>query len=50
MHSICPIERDDSVTVPESDSFVLAGLILFGGRWKAPMARALGVTRGIHPA
>jgi hypothetical protein len=45
MNAIFPIKRDDSVTVPESDPFVIAGLILFGARWKVPMARALGVAR-----
>lgn len=45
MNVLLPIKRDDCVTVQESDSFVITGLILFGARWKAPMARALGVSR-----
>ena len=45
MDAIATEHRDPSVTVPESDSFVRASLVLFGARWKAPMARALGVTR-----
>ncbi|WP_400768723.1 hypothetical protein [Methylosinus sporium] len=45
MDAIATKYRDLCITVPESDSFVRAGLVLFGARWKAPMARALGVTR-----
>jgi hypothetical protein len=45
LNVISPIDRDHSVTVEKTDSFVRAGLVLFGARWKAPMARALGVTR-----
>jgi hypothetical protein len=45
MHEIAPAGREYSITLPESDPFILAGLVLFGARWKAPMARALGVTR-----
>ncbi|WP_036291798.1 hypothetical protein [Methylosinus sp. PW1] len=32
-------------SAPEAATFVRAGPVLFGARWKAPMARALGVTR-----
>jgi len=37
--------RDHSITLSETDPFTLAGLVLFGPRWKAPLARALGVSR-----
>ena len=29
----------------KSDPFVLSALVMFGARWKAPLARALGVSR-----
>jgi hypothetical protein len=38
-------DRDHSITVSEADRFTIAGLTLFGARWKAPLARALGVSR-----
>ena len=39
------IERDDSVTLSESARLTMAGLVLYGPRWKAPLARTLGVSR-----
>ena len=45
MAEIGLIERDHSVTPAQTDSFILAGLVLFGARWKAPLARTLGVSR-----
>jgi transcriptional regulator with XRE-family HTH domain len=29
----------------DAESFAMAGLVLFGARWKAPLARKLGVSR-----
>lgn len=37
--------RDDSITQSIPDPFVISGLLLFGPRWKAPLARTLGVSR-----
>ncbi|BBU60395.1 hypothetical protein MSC49_03300 [Methylosinus sp. C49] len=45
MDAIAERDRDPCITVQKSDPFVRAGLVLFGARWKAPMARSLGVTR-----
>jgi hypothetical protein len=39
-----PQGRDDSITLA-ADRFILSGLILFGARWKAPLAHTLGVSR-----
>ena len=38
-------ERDHSVTLVKPDRLTLAGLVLYGPRWKAPLARTLGVSR-----
>ena len=38
-------DRDHSITLSEADHFTKTGLILFGARWKAPLARTLGVSR-----
>jgi hypothetical protein len=38
-------DRDHSITLSEADHFSKTGLILFGARWKAPLARILGVSR-----
>jgi hypothetical protein len=40
-----PLDRDYSVTLSEADRFAMTGLVLFGARWKAPLARTLGVSR-----
>jgi hypothetical protein len=40
-----PANRDNSITVSEADCFTMTGLVLFGARWKAPLARTLGVSR-----
>jgi hypothetical protein len=37
--------RDDGITLQKTALFTNAGLVLFGPRWKAPLARALGVSR-----
>src|SRR3954452_22052832 len=39
------VNRDNSITVSEVDRFAIAGFTLFGARWKAPLARKLGVSR-----
>jgi hypothetical protein len=39
------IHQLDPVPVTEADRFTTAGLVLFGPRWKAPLARTLGVSR-----
>jgi hypothetical protein len=39
------IHRLDPVPVTEAECFGMSGLVLFGARWKAPLARALGVSR-----
>jgi hypothetical protein len=33
------------ITLSSSERFIVSGLVLFGPRWKAPLARTLGVTR-----
>jgi hypothetical protein len=38
-------DRDDSITLQNAGRFTMAGLVLFGPQWKAPLARALGVSR-----
>lgn len=40
-----PLDRDHSVTASEAERFTMTSLILFGARWKAPLARTLGVSR-----
>jgi hypothetical protein len=40
-----PLDRDDSITLPEASRFAMTGLVLYGARWKAPLARTLGVSR-----
>lgn len=38
-------DRDHSITLSAADPFIISGLTLFGARWKAPLARTLGVSR-----
>src|SRR4051812_15570921 len=38
-------EYRNSTSLSAGDSFTMAGLVLFGPRWKAPLARKLGVSR-----
>ena len=45
MPEIAALNRDHSITVSEIDRFTIAGLTLFGARWKAALARTLGVSR-----
>src|SRR5271168_2142273 len=45
MPETAPRHRDDCITLSEADPFTLTGLVLFGARWKAPLARTLGVSR-----
>ena len=40
-----PQGRDDSITLAAADPFIISALTLFGARWKAPLARTLGVSR-----
>jgi hypothetical protein len=40
-----PLDRDDSITLSEASRFAMTGLVLYGARWKAPLARTLGVSR-----
>src|ERR1700730_4053384 len=37
--------RPDAGALGEVGRFTTAGLVLFGARWKAPLARTLGVSR-----
>jgi hypothetical protein len=40
------LNRDHGITVSEAARvFTIAGLTLFGARWKAPLAHTLGVSR-----
>ncbi|WP_442754263.1 hypothetical protein ACNHKD_14885 [Methylocystis sp. JAN1] len=45
MDAFSSLKSSDCVTDSDADALIRAGLILFGARWKAPMARTLGVTR-----
>jgi hypothetical protein len=45
MSETVALNRDHSITVSEVDRFTITGLTLFGARWKAPLARTLGVSR-----
>jgi hypothetical protein len=38
-------DREHSITLSEADRLTMTGLVLFGPRWKAPLARTLGVSR-----
>ncbi len=38
-------KRDNCITQPNGASFAAAGRALFGPRWKAPLARSLGLSR-----
>ena len=38
-------DRDPGITLQKPDPLILAGLVLYGPRWKAALARALGVSR-----
>lgn len=40
-----PEDRDEFIRVAAADPFIISGLTLFGARWKAPLARTLGVSR-----
>jgi len=45
MPDSAPVLRDESITLSEANRFIISGLTLFGLRWKAPLARTLGVSR-----
>ena len=40
-----PQDDDDCIALAAADPFIVSGLTLFGARWKAPLARTLGVSR-----
>lgn len=40
-----PAVREQNITLPDADPFIVSGLCLYGARWKAPLARTLGVSR-----
>ena len=45
MDPITPAEHEHSITLRDADLFIISGLTLHGARWKAPLARTLGVSR-----